>query len=246
MSLRTEYEATGAWLFRHRSFLPLLALPILIEALRSFTYLWQSHQFTEIWAVFSLMISFLGLFIRAFTVGFAPQGTSGRNTRQQVAEVLNTTGMYSLVRHPLYLGNYLAVLGAVVFFHTWWLVLLLTCLYALYYERIMFAEEAFLRQRFGESFEQWAAVTPAVVPKLRGWKHPGLTFSWRTVLRREYTGFFLITASFCALEIAGDSVAEQRLRIDWPWCMLFALGVLVYLVLRTLKKKTRMLDVPGR
>lgn len=246
MSLRIEYEKTGNWLFRHRSFLPLLTLPILITALLSFTYIGRSHQLDEVWDVFSLMISFLGLTVRALTVGYAPSGTSGRNTRRQVADVLNTSGMYSLVRHPLYLGNYLAMLGVAVFLHTWWLLLLMTCLFALYYERIMFAEEAFLRQRFGEMFEQWAAVTPAIFPKLRNWRQPSLIISWRTVLRREYTGFFLISASFCILEIVGDSIAEGRLRIDWPWCILFVLGATVYIVLRTLKKKTRILHVPGR
>jgi len=246
MSLRTEFEATGNWLFRHRSFLPLFAMPILIPALLSFTYIGQSRTLNQIWDVFSLMISFFGLAIRALTVGYAPRGTSGRNTHRQVADVLNTTGMYSLVRHPLYLGNYLVVLGVAVFFHTWWLPLLVTCLYALYYERIMFAEEAFLRLRFGESFERWAAVTPAILPKLWGWRQPSLAFSWRTVLRREHTGFFHVIATFSILDLISDWLAEGRLWIDWPWVVLFALGAMVYVVLRTLKKRTKVLDVPGR
>ncbi|MGB8874133.1 MAG: hypothetical protein WCC75_12145, partial [Desulfobaccales bacterium] len=43
--------------------------------------------------------------------GLPPRGTSGRNTQGQVAETLNTTGIYSLVRNPLYLGNFLIWLG---------------------------------------------------------------------------------------------------------------------------------------
>jgi hypothetical protein len=179
-------------------------------------------------------------------VGYAPRGTSGRNTREQLADVLNTTGMYSIVRHPLYLGNYLAMLGVAVFFHTWWMVLLTTSLYALYYERIMFAEEAFLRERFGETFEQWALATPAIVPRLRGWRQPELPFSWRTVLRREYTGIFLLTTTFFLLDVAGDSIAEGRLRIDTPWIAVAIFGATSYVVLRTLKKKTHVLDVQGR
>ncbi len=58
-----------------------------------------------------MVISFFGLALRVIVVGHAPYGTSGRNTREQVADTLNTTGMYSIVRHPLYLANYLIILG---------------------------------------------------------------------------------------------------------------------------------------
>ncbi|MGC9453013.1 MAG: methyltransferase family protein, partial [Oceanipulchritudo sp.] len=50
-------------------------------------------------------------------------GTSGRNTKQQVAYSLNTTGFYSVVRNPLYLGNFFMYLGIALFTHHWWLVL---------------------------------------------------------------------------------------------------------------------------
>ena len=49
--------------------------------------------------------------MRFYTVGTTPKETSGRNTNQQVAAVLNSTGMYSMLRHPLYLGNYLIWVG---------------------------------------------------------------------------------------------------------------------------------------
>ena len=108
-----------------------------------------------------MVISFAGLILRVLIVGRAPIGTSGRNTREQAANTLTTTGMYSIVRHPLYLANYIIIIGFVMEFHVWWLVLLITCIYALYYERIMLAEEAFLREQFGDAFETWAAATPA-------------------------------------------------------------------------------------
>ena len=241
MSLRTEFETSGAWLFRYRSILPLAALPALAAALLSFTYIGNSEQLDEIWDVFTLLISLSGLAVRVLTIGYASKGTSGRQTRAQSAETLNTVGMYSVVRHPLYLGNYLIVLGVATYFHTWWLPLLASCIYALYYERIMFAEEAFLRQRFGEAFERWAAVTPAIMPRLRNWQRPSKPFNWHKVLRREYTGFFGVITAFCLLEFAGDSIAEGHLQIDLPWVGLLAFGTVVYLTLRTIKKRTTWL-----
>jgi hypothetical protein len=125
-------------------------------------------------------------------------------------------------------------------------VLLLSCLYALYYERIMLAEEEFLRQRYGETFEKWAASTPAFIPRLHGWKSPALPFCWRTVLRREYSGFFLITTTFFLLDAMADWRVERAFRLDWVWGSVFGVGLVVYLFLRTMKKHSRLLHVPGR
>ena len=245
MSLRTEFEASGAWLFRYRSFMPLVALPLVANGLWSFTFIGHRHDYAEIWNVFSMSISYTGLAVRALTIGYAGKGTSGRVTHRQTAETLNITGMYSLVRHPLYFGNYIIVLGVSAYFHTWWLLILITCLYALYYERIMFAEEAFLSQRFGEQFERWADVTPAIMPRWHGWRQPDAAFKWRKVLRREYTGFFGITVAFCALEFAGDSIVEGHWQFDRPWIVLLVFGATVYVVLRSLKKHSRLLHVNG-
>lgn len=69
-------------------------------------------MFESTWAWSCIAVSLFGLLIRAVTIGFTPKGTSGRNTKEgQVAEVLNTKGIYSVVRHPLYLGNYFMWLG---------------------------------------------------------------------------------------------------------------------------------------
>jgi len=122
----------------------------------------------------------------------------------------------------------------------------MSCVYALYYERIMFAEEKFLSQRFGEVFEQWAARTPAFVPRFRGWVRPAMKFCWRTALRREYTGLLLVAGGFASLDVLSDSLAEGRLRIDWQWAGVFAGAIAIYFVLRTLKKHTKLLRVEGR
>jgi len=75
--------------------------------------------------------------------GYAPRGTSGRHTLRQEAKRLNSSGMYSLLRHPLYLGNALMWLGISLFVHVWWVVVISMLIFWIYYERIMFAEEEF-------------------------------------------------------------------------------------------------------
>jgi len=246
MALRNQLETSGSWLFRYRSYLPLAILPIFVVCLASSTYLGDSHKLNEFWQVGCMALSFSGLVLRVIIVGHAPFGTSGRNTREQVANTLNISGMYSVVRHPLYLANYIIIIGFTMEFHVWWLVLLTTTLYALYYERIMLAEEAFLRTRFGDIFEKWAATTPAFIPRFHGWKPFEVPFCWRTVLQREYNAFFLIITVFFLLDLIGDSITERRFKIDPWWLCVLIGGFVVFATLRTLKKRTHLLTVEGR
>ena len=104
---------------------------------------------------------FSGLALRAYCVGYAPRGTSGRNKSAQVADVLNTTGVYSLCRNPLYLANCLTYVGFAVFAQNLLLAFVMCLALVLYYERIIMAEETFLEKRFGQAYRDWAKKVPA-------------------------------------------------------------------------------------
>ncbi len=248
MALREDLERQGNWLFRNRSYLPLLGFPILFIALRNSEYLERvfGEPVDTFWEFFSMSISFLGLAIRCLVAGYAPRGTSGRNTKSQVAEVLNTTGMYSVARNPLYLGNFVIILGATLFIQVWWLAFIVWVGFWLYYERIILAEEEFLRNKFGATFLKWAEKTPIFFPNPRNWKSPDLPFSFKTVLRREFSTFFAIIAVFTFLDISADLLAEGKFELSLPWIFLFILGLVIYMTLLVLKKKTHKLDVSGR
>jgi protein-S-isoprenylcysteine O-methyltransferase Ste14 len=246
MALIEEFEKSGNWLFRWRSYLPLLMTGIVIASLRNFHFLDQSEKMDELWEIFCLCVSFFGLGIRVFTIGHTPRGTSGRNTREQIAETLNTSGIYSAVRHPLYLGNFFIWLGIVLFAHQWSLTLICVLSYWLYYERIMFTEEAYLRKKFGSQFEDWADKTPAIIPSFKNWKKANLTFSLRNVLKREYNGFFVIILSMSLLEFTGNIFVKGKPEFGMMWNIILGVGFSLWLTLRTLKKRTTLLHVEGR
>jgi len=247
VALREEYERSGNWLFRWRSYLPLFLVILLFAGLKYFHYPRGSHHWDRLWEMLCMGISFFGLAIRVISVGYSPPGTSGRNTTSgQAAASLNTTGMYSIVRHPLYAGNFFIILGLALFMHEWWITTATVIIFLLYYERIMFAEEEFLRRKFGQAFVEWAAVTPAYVPSFKNWKRPAEKFSWRKVLRREYSAFFGIIASYTALELVTDWKVEGKPEFDRLWFWLFIVGLSVYVLLKWLKKKTRLLQQQGR
>jgi protein-S-isoprenylcysteine O-methyltransferase Ste14 len=240
-----EFESVGHWLFRWRSYLPLVTVVLLFCGLASFDYPFGSHLLDELWEVVCLGVSFLGLGVRALTVGSAASRTSGRQTTHQVADTLNTTGMYSIVRNPLYLGNFLIVLGVVIFLRVWWVPLIYMLLFALYYERIIFAEEMFLRRKFGQEYVEWAWETPAFLPRISQWRAPALPFAWKKALRREYHGVIGVVASMFVLEAGADIYSGHGFEIDALWMTMLSLAGISYFVLRFLHKHTTLLSNQG-
>ncbi len=246
MALKEHFEGSGNWLFRWRSFLPLGVIAIFFLSLRDFHFIANSHHLDHLWEIFCLAVSFFGLGIRVLTIGYTPKGTSGRNTKQQIADTLNTTGIYATTRNPLYLGNYFMGLGIALFVHTWWLALIYSLIFWLYYERIIFAEETYLRKKFGQTYMNWADRTPAFLPKPWQYTKPSLPFSLKNVLRREYSGFFAVVVCMFLMETIGDTLIFHKLYFETEW--LYALGIsfVIWFSLRALKKKTHLLDVEGR
>jgi protein-S-isoprenylcysteine O-methyltransferase Ste14 len=198
MAMIEELERSGNWLFRGRSYFP-LALYALMAVVIGMKWDPLFREFDTDIALCCIAVSMLGLVIRALTIGYTPRGTSGRNTKAgQVAEVLNTKGMYSLVRHPLYLGNFFMWLGIMIYVGNLWFTVVCCLLYWLYYERIMFAEEGYLRVKFGQSYLDWSVDVPSFWPRNLKWKSPDVDFSVRNVLKREYNGLGSSARSFLA------------------------------------------------
>lgn len=244
--LVNQLARDGQVLFRYRGVLPLLLILPLGWCVRDFRYLNGSVTVEQSWRWFCLLVSMIGLLIRFSTIGFVPRGTSGRNTRSQVAAELNCTGWYSVTRNPLYLGNFLMGSGFVLASHDPAALLIFTLSFWLYYERIIAAEEAFLSEKFGDRFRAWAAQTPVFIPAFSGWRRPDLPFSWRSVLRREYCGVLLVGTVFFLSSLGDHLLVEQAWVIDWSWGILFVLSLLIFAGLRILKKRTRLLEVDGR
>jgi protein-S-isoprenylcysteine O-methyltransferase Ste14 len=246
MALQEEFETLGERFFRWRSYLPLAMGALFILALLSRRHPVLAPNLERTWQFFCLLVSMAGLGIRFYTVGHAPRGTSGRNTRGQVADTLNTSGMYSLVRNPLYLGNFIIWLGLALLVGVWWCTVIMVLSFVIFYERIIFAEERFLRDKFGAAFVDWAAATPAMIPSLKHWRSPALPFSWKSALAREYSSFFAALASFTALAVIKDSWQAGRIMVDPTWLKVFMAGLIIYVGLRFLKKKTRLLSTVDR
>jgi protein-S-isoprenylcysteine O-methyltransferase Ste14 len=248
MELQEQFEHQGNWLFKRRGTLPLLLLLAGIVARvyysRDVTPLFDDTPFRiDGYIPICILVSLLGLAIRAYTVGHAADKTSGRNTSEQIAETLNQTGIYSIVRHPLYLGNFIAWLGIALSLRSYWFVAVFSLVYWIYYERIMFAEERFLQRKFGETFSEWARRTPAFIPDFRLFVRPENPFRWRKVLRQEKNGLAALFIIFSLFDLAGQ-LASGSSHYNYPLHGACIASILLYGILRYMKKKTHLLHDP--
>ena len=250
MALQESFEKQGIWLFRYRGVIPIFIL-IIGAALYARMKLVPGDSLIErqpyefYYELFCLLIGLIGLVIRAYTVGHTPRNTSGRNVERQIAETLNTTGIYSVVRHPLYLGNFFMWLGPALLTGHLWFILVFCLFYWIYYERIMYAEEQFLRKKFGDPYLKWSETVPAFIPRFRGFVKSDLSFSWKKVLKKEKNGFAALFLIFCAFDVAGEIIQNQT---DYNLVFLAgcAISVLAYLILKLLKTRTGVLNETGR
>ena len=150
MALKDELRSQGNFLFKYRSYLPVLiiiaGIIVLVDTkLNSVNEPWHAT-----YDIACVIVSFIGLLIRILAIGYSADNTSGRNTSAgQIADDINSTGLYSICRHPLYVGNFFMWLGIAMLTLNFWFLISFTYLYWLYYERIIFAEESFLIKKYG-------------------------------------------------------------------------------------------------
>jgi protein-S-isoprenylcysteine O-methyltransferase Ste14 len=250
MDLHNQFECQGNWLFKYRGILPLIILmagiAVFIHSkLDSSHFFYNKTLLADCYTVGCILICLTGLAVRVFTVGYAPDNTSGRNTSEQIAETLNRTGMYSIVRHPLYVGNFIIWLGIALGVLNFWFVAVFILLYWIYYERIMYAEEQFLHRRFGETFTEWAVQTPAFIPNFKWFAKPQTPFRWKKALNQEKHGLAALFIVFSLFDIVEQLVRKCH---DYNYILhIICLVIIVsFCILRYLKKKTQLLnDTPS-
>lgn len=246
MALQEEMELQGNWLFKHRSYLPLIFLAVgMVLYLQSELYpasILEQAPYEFYYDMFALLIGLTGVYIRVITVGYAQQNTSGRNTKQgQVADTVNTTGMYSIVRHPLYVGNFLMWAAVALLTGNFWFIIAFILLYWVYYERIMFAEEQYLRKKFGEEYLSWSDKVPAFIPAFHLYTKSNLSFNWKKVLKSEKNGLFALFLIFCVFNVSGELI-KGRTDYNYLFIVMCVLTGIFYIIIKYIKKRTTLLN----
>lgn len=95
-----------------------------------------------------------------YTLGKFFTSTVQTQTKHQII----TTGAYSYLRHPSYLGAYLSIIGSSFFLHAYIGILFSALImFGVYYYRIK-VEEAALVREFGEQYRNYQKLTKRLFP----------------------------------------------------------------------------------
>jgi protein-S-isoprenylcysteine O-methyltransferase Ste14 len=225
----------GNFLFRYRNGLFPVAYVFIFAKT---TLLFQDYRLA---ALVGLLIALVGQLLRVATIGLDYIVRGGRN-RQVYADDLVTGGLFSHCRNPLYVGNYLILLGVGVASCSGLFVFLILPLMALAYGAIIAAEENFLRSKFGGVFDAYCErvnrllFNPVgLISTLRG-----MEFHWPRVVVKEYGTTFAWTVGYLLVVMQNDWLAgdydSSSLVVLLLWGAL-AFVVLAFLVSRFLKKR---------
>jgi protein-S-isoprenylcysteine O-methyltransferase Ste14 len=105
-------------------------------------------------AAVGMSLALAGTLVRLYASGFILKNKE-----------LARNGPYALVRHPLYTGNILLVFGFAIAGQPLWAVPVALLFFWFYYPPAIEYEDRKLRGIFGQAWIDWAAQTPALLPR---------------------------------------------------------------------------------
>jgi len=104
---------------------------------------------------FAISLILLGLATRMYASGFVLKNKE-----------LSTTGPYAFMRHPLYTGNIIILIGLCLINGFFWSFITAFIFLWFYYPTAIEYEDRKLKSLFPDTWEEWAFMTPALLPKM--------------------------------------------------------------------------------
>jgi protein-S-isoprenylcysteine O-methyltransferase Ste14 len=233
----------GNFLFKHRNWV----FPVVVLALVGLTppLPFRDSLRADRWLdVLGVAIALSGQLLRAAVIGLAYIRRGGLD-KKVYADHLVTEGFFAHSRNPLYVGNYLAMLGLFVVHHSPVAYAIGVPFFTFAYLAITAAEEKFLHGKFGADYEAYCARVPRYRVRLGGLGATlrSMEFDWRRLVRKEYGSTFsgataiLVMLLWEAWRQGGEAAMQTRLAALGPvWGVLAAL----YLLARWMKKSGRL------
>lgn len=150
--------------FKNRSYTPIPFLVLMLIFQRAST----------LSLVIGLLIALFGAFFRFWGISYA--GSETRTTGAVGGSYLIISGAFAYVRNPLYLGNILMYLGIGIMSMALFPYLQIVALIFFYwqYRLIIGEEEKYLKEKFGEQFNEYLTAVPRFIPRLTPYKNANI------------------------------------------------------------------------
>ncbi|MEO5803516.1 MAG: isoprenylcysteine carboxylmethyltransferase family protein [Verrucomicrobiota bacterium] len=192
-------------------------------------------------ALLGFAIALAGQILRAVTIGLDYIRRGGKN-RQVYADHLVTGGIFAHSRNPLYLGNFITILGVGIAANSLLFLSVAIPFFIFAYAAIIAAEENFLRKKFGKDFDDYCARVNRIVLNFSHIRQTlaGMEFSWKRLINKEYGSSFIWLAAVITATIKNvwlDYGYNSNRPIIWMLYFLLLVVTLAYAVARYLKKK---------
>lgn len=178
--------ASGRFFFRFRNALFPVVLLVIVLLAQPAEFL-GNPALDKAVTVLGLLIALAGEAFRLIVIGYAYIRRGGRN-KEVFANELVTRGFYAHTRNPMYVGNFMVVLGFTLVLGSVGVLALVVPFFAWVYLAITTAEEAYLRDKFGAAYDDYAHRVNRFIPDFRGIKESlsEFEYDWRRALVKEY------------------------------------------------------------
>lgn len=198
-------------------------------------YLWP--------VILGLLITISGQLIRGATIGLAYIVRGGKD-KKVYADNLVTEGIFNHCRNPLYVGNVLMLLGVGILSNSVIYVGLVMPVFLFIYQAIVLAEENFLRNKFGEQFDQYCSRVNRWLISFKGLAatFKSMRFNVNRWLLKEYnTQFVWLVGITLLLLLKYPEVTQQDTDFrNILLAVILSLLVVFYFTIRYLKKSGKM------
>ena len=104
---------------------------------------------------FAISLILIGLSLRMYASGFVLKNKE-----------LSTKGPYAFMRHPLYTGNIMILIGLCLINGFFWSFIIAFIFFWFYYPTEIEYEDRKLKSLFPDTWEEWASMTAAIIAKM--------------------------------------------------------------------------------
>lgn len=147
----------------------------------------------------------LGIFILLLGMALRVWSQCHLHYRLRVKKILTTIGPYSIIRNPIYAGNMLLCLGAMVTSKILWLAPIAFFYCFSIYSLVVRYEEGHLLEKYGEDYRRYMSEVPRWIPRFERTKEVGLR---DLGLRNEFLGRSIFAEMQCLLVLLPYIVKE--------------------------------------
>jgi protein-S-isoprenylcysteine O-methyltransferase Ste14 len=194
------------------------------------------HNYNLLVNLFGLALSLLGEVVRIISVGFSFYGTSGRESYLK-AENLNTSGIYSIVRNPLYVGNFLIFMGLLIVFSNGFAMMAFAVFLWVQIYFIILVEEEFLKKNFGDRYDRYCSQVNRIIPNFKDYVKNKNPFRLKKAIFKESDSVFNMLMMFILILLYKEKVFKKNVEYLNYYIIIGSCLIVIYLTVKIVKKR---------